>query len=57
MPPDYQNLPMPSDKENIQDFSKTFQKQVTKNSVNENSNQSTSSAENSILQKIKKNKC
>ena len=53
LPPDYENLPVPTDAKNTQDFSKSFKKQVTKNSENENSNQSTGSAESSILKKIK----
>ena len=53
LPPDYENLPVPTDAKNTQDFSKSFKKQVTKNSENENSNQSTGSTESSILKKIK----
>ncbi len=57
LPPDYKNLPLPSDgidKKDAKEFSKTFKEQVKKNSSNENSSQSTGSVESSILKKIKK---
>ncbi len=54
LPPDFTNLPTPSDRETAKEELLIFEKSLKKNSSTENTSKS-SSTEESILEQIKKN--
>jgi len=54
LPPDYENLPTPSERETAQEEFSKFEKKLKKNSSSENTSSSESSAEQSILRQIRK---
>ena len=53
LPPDFENLPTPSDRETAQEESSNFEKKLKKNSSTEDTSSSESSAEQSILRQIR----
>ena len=53
LPPDFENLPTPSDREAAQEEFSKFEKNLKKNSSTENTSSSESSAEQSILRQIR----
>ena len=53
LPPDFENLPTPSERETAQEGISKFEKKLKKNSSSENSSSSESTAEQSILRQIK----
>ena len=56
LPPDFENLPTPSDRQTAKDESSSFEKTLTKSSSTEStsSNSGDSSVEESILEQIRK---
>jgi len=54
LPPDYENLPTPSEQQSAQERISSFEKKLTKVSSEESISSSVTSAEKSILQQIKK---
>ena len=53
LPPDFENLPTPSDREAAQEEFSKFEKNLKRNSSTENTSSSESSAEQSILRQIR----
>ena len=54
LPPDFDSLPSPDDRDEAEEEISTFEKKLQKNSSIESSTSTASSTEESILQKIKK---
>tara|TARA_B100000029_G_scaffold241686_1_gene238924 strand:+ start:253 stop:567 length:315 start_codon:yes stop_codon:yes gene_type:complete len=54
LPPDFENLPSPSDRQEAEEELSSFKKTLSKSSLIETDSSTASSAEESILQKIKK---
>ena len=55
MPPDYKNLPTPSERQAAMEEASNIEKKLKKTSSGEITSSTTSSAEESILQQIRKN--
>ena len=54
LPPDFENLPMPGEKQSATEETLSFEKALTEISTTETNSSSTRSTEQSILQKIKR---